>query len=527
MGRASKWLRSLLGAKKESKQNAAAPPPASKETVVDENKRAPKEKRRWSFRRSVKDQTTAISIVEPRPSYLLETESEQSKHAIAVAAATAAAADAAVAAAQAAAAVVRLTSTGCNPSYGVSAREQWAATKIQTSFRGYLARRALCALKSLVKLQALVRGHIVRKQAAETLRSMQALVRVQAVVRARRVRMSEEGQAVQRQLLQRRQQESHPQRSPDGWNGNTYSMQQHEAKVQSRQAAAVKRERALAYAFSQMEMERRLDESAKIVEVDTCRPKPSSSRKKSSISESESMEENMPCTTFSALCRRYHSTAQSAKPTYSPPQTEGQQFASPLLVSPTQSECVTASALQDFSPRTMRGQYGYCEDTTFSTAESSPQYFSAASKAEVRRGPFTPTKSEYVESFFQDYSAFPNYMANTESSKAKVRSHSAPKQRPDSSEKIALMTKKRSSLPKSAENRLNFLGARMQRSSSHVGATCKGSLFSGSMMLDRSTMSLRDGECDSVSVNNGDYRRGLMMIENGEHQKRPSPSKRR
>ena len=91
-------------------------------------KKAPKEKRRWSFRRSVKDQTAepAISIVEPRPSYLLETESEQSKHAIAVAAATAAAADAAVAAAQAAAAVVRLTSTGCNPSYGVSAREQWA-----------------------------------------------------------------------------------------------------------------------------------------------------------------------------------------------------------------------------------------------------------------------------------------------------------------------------------------------------------------------------------------------------------------
>ena len=36
---------------------------------------------------------------------------------------------------------------------------------------------------------------------------MQALVRVQARVRSRRVRMSEEGQAMQRQLWQRRQQE--------------------------------------------------------------------------------------------------------------------------------------------------------------------------------------------------------------------------------------------------------------------------------------------------------------------------------
>ncbi|KAH9327763.1 hypothetical protein KI387_007941, partial [Taxus chinensis] len=528
MGRTSRWLRSFLGGKKESKQNVTAPPPPpppppppSKDTAGDESKKAPKEKRRWSFRRSVKDPTAepTMAIVEPRPSYILETDSEQSKHAIAVAAATAAAADAAVAAAQAAAAVVRLTSSGCNLAYGVAAREQWAATTIQTTFRGYLARRALCALKSLVKLQALVRGHIVRKQAAETLRSMQALVRVQAVLRARRVRMSEEGQAVQRQLLQRRQQESHPRRSNDGWNGSTYSMEKQEAKVQSRHAAAMKRDRALAYAFSQQEMERRLDESAKIVEVDTCRPKSSSNRKRSLISESESLEENISSTTNSALYPLYHSTAQSAQPTYSPPQIEG-QHASPILVFPTQSACVTGATFHDFSPRTLSGQYGYCEDSTFSTADSSPQYFSAASKAEVKRGPFTPTKSEYAESFFQEYSAFPNYMANTESSKAKVRSHSAPKQRPESSEKMSLIAKKRSSLPKSAENRLNVLGARMQRSSSHVGVASKGFLHSGSMVLDRSTMSLRDSECDTVSVNNGDYKRALMTIENGEHQKR-------
>ena len=59
------------------------------------------------------------------------------------------------------------------------------------------ARRARRALKGLVRLQALVRGHIVRKQAATTLRCMQALVRVQARVRARRVRMALENQTDQ------------------------------------------------------------------------------------------------------------------------------------------------------------------------------------------------------------------------------------------------------------------------------------------------------------------------------------------
>ncbi|KAK7376183.1 hypothetical protein VNO78_35037 [Psophocarpus tetragonolobus] len=66
-------------------------------------------------------------------------------------------------------------------------KEDVAATKIQAYFRGHLARRAYKALKSLVKLQALVRGVWVRKQSRIAMQCMHALVRLQVRVRAKQL----------------------------------------------------------------------------------------------------------------------------------------------------------------------------------------------------------------------------------------------------------------------------------------------------------------------------------------------------
>ncbi|KAK6929219.1 IQ motif, EF-hand binding site [Dillenia turbinata] len=192
---------------------------------------------------------------------LADAETEQSKHTYSMALATAAAAEAAVAAAQAAAEVVRLTTAA---RFAGKSKEEIAAIKIQTAFRGHLARRALRALRGLVRLKSLIQGQSVKRQATTTLRCMQTLARVQSQIRSRRIRMSEENQALQRQLQQKREKELEKLRASmgDEWNDSPQSKEQVEASFLSKQEAAMRRERALAYAFSHQQASKNSSKSA-------------------------------------------------------------------------------------------------------------------------------------------------------------------------------------------------------------------------------------------------------------------------
>nr|GMC88662.1 protein IQ-DOMAIN 14-like [Ipomoea batatas] len=155
--------------------------------IQEAKSKAEKRPRRWKWF-SGKIKLRQRPAIEAPQRTLCEAAEDQRKHAMAVAVATAAAAEAAVAAANAAAEVVRLT----NAPYELQKRQSSAATKIQTAFRAYLARKALSALKGLVKLQAVIRGEIVRRRLIAKLKCMLSFPKSQPQVHQKRVAVVEQ-----------------------------------------------------------------------------------------------------------------------------------------------------------------------------------------------------------------------------------------------------------------------------------------------------------------------------------------------
>ncbi|KHG13932.1 Protein IQ-DOMAIN 31 -like protein [Gossypium arboreum] len=76
-----------------------------------------------------------------------------------------------------------------------------AAVTVQAAFRGYLARRAFRTLKGIIRLQAVIRGHLVRRQAVATLCCTWGIVKLQALARGQKVRCSDIAMEIQEKHL--------------------------------------------------------------------------------------------------------------------------------------------------------------------------------------------------------------------------------------------------------------------------------------------------------------------------------------
>lgn len=416
---------------------------------------------------------------EPHPPSAYADGVDPNKHAIAVAAATAAVAEAAVAAAQAAAAVVRLTSSGRSAapsayvSAGFSAREEWAVIKIQSLFRGYLARRALRALKALVKLQALVRGHIVRKQTADMLRRMQALVRAQARARAGRAQISESSHSSGKSSQFHHPGPATPEKFEHAIRAK--NMKQDQSSMLKRNSSKASGRNIIDQDKTHLSRnwsDRRLDEGSWDQQGSSIRAGATDDEKSDKILEIDTGKPNFTPKRRNLFQSSHHGVASdqiSHSFTTSKDSTTHQTVPSP-------SSC----EVQSLSPLKFCQEV---EEGSFCTADNSPQFYSASSRAgSSRRGPFTPTKSDGSRSYLSGYSDHPNYMAYTESSKAKARSFSAPKQRPQYERSSST---KRYSVHGFGDSRSNA----QRVSAMHANFTSKA--YPGSGRLDRLGMPIR------------------------------------
>lgn len=442
----------------------------------EEDEEKKREKRRWIFRKThmshevVNNNNTQQEKLKDDVAASGGSRTDQDqKQALAVAVATA---EAAMATAQAAVEVARLS----KPSSHSHVKEHYAAVVIQTAFRGYLARRALRALKGLVKLQALVRGHNVRKQAKMTLRCMQALVRVQARVLDQRIRSSIEGSRKStfsdttsvwdsrylQDISDRKSLSREGSSIADDWDERPHTVEEVKAMLQQRKEAAMKRDKNLSQAFSQqiwrngrtssIGNEDELEERPKWLDR-WMATKPWENRGRASTDQRDpiktvEIDTSQPYSYLGTNYRRSHPNYQY-NPHHHQPQRHsiaspvhrshqnGSLHQSPATPSPAKSRPIQ---VRSASPRCVRDDNRSYHTTSQTPSLRSNYHYTGNLYQNGRVGVGTSSGSGGA--------TLPNYMAATESAKARIRSQSAPRQRPSTPEKDrAGSAKKRLSFP--------------------------------------------------------------------------------
>ncbi|CAN7007537.1 unnamed protein product [Brassica oleracea var. botrytis] len=122
-----------------------------------------------------------------------------------------------------------------------------SATKIQAAFRAYMARRSFRALKGLVRLQGVVRGHSVKRQTINAMKYMQQLVRVQSQIQSRRIKTLENKAQAERDEVKWA---AASDAGNGNWDDSVLTKEERDARSQRKTDAVIKRERSMAYAYS-------------------------------------------------------------------------------------------------------------------------------------------------------------------------------------------------------------------------------------------------------------------------------------
>ncbi|CAN1762296.1 Protein IQ-DOMAIN 18, partial [Linum perenne] len=467
--------------------------PTKDPTENEEEKK--REKRRWLFRKH--------TTQEPSP---IQNKTQQKQPTSSAAAA--------VATTQASVEVARLVRPATTTYH--HAREHYAATVIQTSFRGYLARRALRALKGLVKLQALVRGHNVRNQAKTTLRCMQALVRVQARILDQRMRLSQQGRSTSTfsdttslieslYLQDRKSMQSREGCSigDDNWDEKPHTIEEVKAMLQQRKDHATALRRVSSSAFSRKVWRNgRSPSIGSEAEIQASKPWDSnSSRGRASTDHRDPIK-----TVEIDSSSQTYSTRLSTQ-SYQRPSSPSRSYQTPRAVTPSSPSRTRPVQVRSASPRSCARE----EDSRRSYASS--QTPSLRSNYHYTGSLLNHHQYGLVRNSNHSATALPNYMAATESAKARSRSQSAPRQRPSTPERDGgnrvgggSCAKKRLSFPVPDQCSLRSPSFKSVSSSAYLGGMEQLSNYS-SCCYTESVIGCGGGEVSPSST--GDLRRWL------------------
>lgn len=105
-------------------------------------------------------------------------------------------------------------------------------------------------LKGTAKAKLLAEQQPVKKQAAVTLKYLHTWSNIQSQIKARRVGMVTEGQLMHKRLENQQKLEAKLHQFQVEWNGGTETKDEILGRIHQREEATIKRERALAYAFT-------------------------------------------------------------------------------------------------------------------------------------------------------------------------------------------------------------------------------------------------------------------------------------